>query len=716
MAHLEALMQRHFLDYASYFILDRAIPDIRDGLKPVQRRLLYTLYQIDDGRYHKVASVIGETMKLHPHGDAAIGDALVVLANKDYFIDRQGNFGDIITGHAAAAARYIECRLTPLARETLFSDALTELVPSYDGRSKEPTYLPSKLPVALMLGTEGIAVGLSTRILPHNLVELWKAQIEMLRGRRVTLVPDFPQGGTIDASAYDDGRGKVEVRARIEARGDHCVVIREIPYGTTTESLIASIEREIQRGRVKATTIHDFTADKVEIELPLARGARPSEVIPQLYAYTDCSVSHSSNLIVIRGRRPVEMTVSEVLAVLTDDLRERLRLELSHQRGQLEDRRHWLTLEQIFVEERVYRGIEDAAREDAVRAAVVAGMQPFARRFVRPLEDDDVTRLLDLRIRRISAYDIERNRREIQKTIDRIVEIDTKLADMKRTAIAYIKDLIRRYGGQYPRRTKIDQLQAIDVRAVATARLKVSYDPESGYFGTDVKGDLFKHQMSEFDLVLAISQDGSYRVLPPVEKVLIESKLLYCEPFDTEQGCELFVVYRDGKKLAYAKRVAIRSFVRSREYELIKDRAGTIDLLLSPTQVGRLTLHYFPTPRQRMGAATFDLDTLAPTSVGARGTRVAAKPVRKLELSGRRPRREAPPTEPALPSTKRAKRPAADAAAESEAAPPAPRASHGRIAAKTASSKAASSKAGSRKASVRKAATRKATGRKRPRK
>ena len=317
---LEKLMKKNFIEYASYSILDRAIPDLRDGLKPVQRRILHTLFEVNDGRYHKVAGVIGETMKLHPHGDASIGDALVVLANKNFFIDRQGNFGSILTGHPAAAPRYIECRLTPLALETLFNEPLTEFVDSYDGRTREPVFLPAKLPVLLMLGAEGIAVGMATRILPHNSVELWQAQIDLLNGEKVQLEPDFPQGGLMDASEYDDGRGKVEVRARIKTVDDKHIVIHEIPYGTTTESLIASIEAAVQKNRVKVSTINDYTTDKVEIELTLSRGVSASEAIPQLYAYTDCSVSLSSNIVVVRERRPVELTVTEILSELTQVL------------------------------------------------------------------------------------------------------------------------------------------------------------------------------------------------------------------------------------------------------------------------------------------------------------------------------------------------------------------------------------------------------------
>jgi topoisomerase-4 subunit A len=427
MSQLESLMKDHFVEYASYFILDRAIPDVRDGLKPVQRRIMHTLFKMSDGRFHKVANVIGDTMKLHPHGDSSIGDALVVLANKEYFIERQGNFGNLLTGHSAAAPRYIECRLTELALENMFHPALTEFIPSYDGRNEEPVLLPSKLPIVLMTGAEGIAVGMATKILPHNLPEIWKAQIAILGKKNFALFPDFAQGGLMDVSDYEDGAGKIEVRSKIESRDRKTVVIREIPYGTTTENLIASIESAVQKGRVKISSIDDFTTDKVEIELSIARGSDAKEVIPQLYAYTDCSVSVSSNLNVIKDRKPLQMTVSAIAVELTTALKEQLKRELEYDREQLIDRKHWLTLEQIFVEKRVYKDIENKKTSDAVRKAVWDGMQKHKRLFVRPMIDEDVARLLEVRIRRISAYDIERNRKEIEEIDKKIKAIEKKL-------------------------------------------------------------------------------------------------------------------------------------------------------------------------------------------------------------------------------------------------------------------------------------------------
>ena len=632
MARLETMMREHFVEYASYFILDRAIPDVRDGLKPVQRRILHTLFQMNDGRFHKVANVIGESMKLHPHGDASISDALVVLANKGFFIDTQGNFGNLLTGHPPAAARYIECRLSPLALETLFNENLTELVPSYDGRTLEPVRLPAKLPVALMLGIEGIAVGMATKILPHNLKEMWEAQIAILKKKKFELFPDFALGGLVDVSAYDDGRGKVEVRAKIETIDPKRIKISEIPHSTTTESLIASIEGAVQKDRVKLASIDDFTTDHAEIELTLARGVRPVEVIPQLYAYTDCSVTISSNINVIRDRKPVSMTVSEILRELTGRLVEALQGELEWERERLLDRQHWLTLEQIFIEKGVYKKLEQAETAEKVHQVVVRGMKKFERDFVRPMVDDDVKRLLEIRIRRISAYDIERNREEIDEVIAKIAAVDEKLANMKRTTIQYVESLLERYGDDFPRRTEITRIESVDKKAVARQNIKLSYDPDSGFFGSAVKGDLFRLNVSEYDFVLAIAADGTYRIMPPVDKVFFGAKLLYCHPFDPEAGSEFTLVYRDAKRMCFAKRFRIEKFIRNKEYRLVKDEKGRVDLLLQEGEIGSAKLTYVAQKRQRVKGSEYDLSQLESTSPTARGTRLAPKPVARVSF------------------------------------------------------------------------------------
>jgi topoisomerase-4 subunit A len=635
MTHVEPLMGQNFIEYASYVIVDRAIPELRDGLKPVQRRILTTLFKVDDGRFHKVANVIGETMKLHPHGDASIGDALVVLANKDYFIEKQGNFGSLVTGHAAAAPRYIECRLTDLARETLFKKELTDYRPSYDGRTEEPVTLPVKIPVLLMLGTEGIAVGMSTRILPYNFPELLVAQIAVLENQPFDLQPDFPTGGLADVSEYEDGLGRIKVRARIEATDDKTVVIREVPFGTTTEALIASIENAAQKGKIRIGSIDDFTTEAVEIEIGLPRGIYADEVIPQLYAHTDCEVSISSNPVVIRDRRPVEMPITDIVVALTEQLRETLRAELELELANLEDTRHWLSLERLFIEERIYKRIENATTADEVKYEVYSGLEPYSDQLERAVTDDDIERLLQIPIRRISQYDIDKNRAAYDRTVKAIKEVKAKLRRLTKTTIAYLHGLLERYGDQWPRRTEIATFDEVNVRSVARQNLKLSYDPETGFFGTDVKGDQFEMQVSEYDKILLISKDGSFRVVAPEAKVLIPGRVVWAGVLDPDEGRRFTVVYRFDDRMAHAKKVHIKSFIRDREYELIKDRKGRIDLLLEGDSDAGVHVTFVPRKRQRVHEGVFDLAEIDFQGTTARGRRVASKPVAKLKKISR---------------------------------------------------------------------------------
>ncbi|RLE35210.1 MAG: DNA topoisomerase IV subunit A [Acidobacteria bacterium] len=630
MTDLKPLMERNFLEYASYVIVDRAIPDLRDGLKPVQRRILATLFKVDDGKFHKVANIIGDTMKLHPHGDASIGDALVVLANKEFFIERQGNFGNIITGHSAAAPRYIECRLTELARQTLFSKELTETRPSYDGRNTEPVFLPAKLPILLMLGTEGIAVGMATRIMPHNFCELLRAQIAVLKGEPFELLPDFATGGLVDTTEYDDGRGKVKVRARIDVSSEKTIVIREVPFSTTTESLIASIENAAGKGKVKINSIDDFTTDTVEIEIGLPRGVYADEVVPQLWAHTDCEVSVSSNMVMIRDRRPVELSVTEVLCIQTDQVRGILKAELELELGHLEDQRHWLTLERIFIENRIYKRIEEATTAEAVKYEVYAGLEAYEELLVRAVTDDDIERLLKIPIRRISQYDIDRNRQEIKKTEKEITAVKRKLRKLTETTIGYLEGLLEDFGGQFPRRTEITTFESVDVRSVARQNLKAAYDPETGFFGTAVKGEKYQLSLSEYDKVLIISKDGSYRIIGPEEKTLIPGKVIYLDVFDPEKGAHFTVVYRDNGRIAWAKKIHIRAFIHNREYELIKGKEGKVDLLMPGGSDDTIHMDFVPAKRQRVREARFDLSILDEVGASARGRRLAPKPVLKL--------------------------------------------------------------------------------------
>ncbi len=586
-------MERNFLEYASYVILDRAIPDIRDGLKPVQRRILHTLKEMDDGKLHKVANVIGETMKLHPHGDASIGDALVNLANKEYFIDKQGNFGNLLTGHAAAAPRYIECRLTELAKDTLFSKVLTQYKPSYDGRREEPVFLPAKLPIILLQGTDGIAVGMATHILPHNLKELLQAQIAILQGKQVTVYPDFPGGGIADVSEYDQGRGKIKVRALIEKADDKTLIIREIPYSVTTEKLIESIEAANLKGNVKINSIDDFTTYKVEIQIGLPRGVYADEVLPQLYAYTNCEVNLTSNIVVIKDNHPCEMTVNQLLEYLTDCLRDLIQAELQYNLGQAKEKKHWLSLEAIFIENRIYKRIEEAKTEQSVHREIMDGLAPFVSQLERQVNDEDLQRLLALPIRRISLFDINRNRQAIKDVLAEINTLQKKLKHLNQTVIEYLEGLIKKYGEKYPRRTRIEELQTVDIKSVARQNIKVAYDPESGFFGSEVKAGgggsgggagsedaRYQFSMSEYDRILVICQDGSFKIIGPESKILIPGKVLYMDIFDQEKGQRFCIIYRDGQRKAFAKLIHIQKFVRDKEYELIKDKAGKIDHLI----------------------------------------------------------------------------------------------------------------------------------------
>jgi topoisomerase-4 subunit A len=642
---LSSLMRQNFLEYASYVVVDRAIPDIRDGAKPVQRRILHTLSTMDDGKFTKVANIIGECMKLHPHGDVSIGDALVVLANKGralgnpdlgYFIEKQGNFGNIMTGDGPAAARYIECRLTPLAKEVLFNPALTKYLPSYDGRREEPEALPAKVPVILMLGTEGIAVGMATTILPHNFGELIQAQIRYLKGEQYRgMRPDFPTGGIIDTSEYNDGRGKVKVRAKIEADGDKRVVITELPWGKTTESLMESIETAVAKGKVKIGEILDKTGEEVRIELNLPRGVAADEVIPQLFAFTDCEVEVNSNIVVIRDRKPAEIGVREIMEYCADRLKDIIKAELEHLLANLLDKQHWLTLEQLFIENRVYKKIENQTTEEGVNKAVWTGMEQFKKLFIRDMVDADVARLLEIRIKRISQYDIDKNRKDIDDIVRAIKEAKAKLKNLVGTTVDWLEYLLEKYAKLFPRRSKFKAMEEIDEKSVARANLRLGYDQATGFFGKSVKVYDREIKCSEYDKIIAIMGNGVYRIMAPTDKILLEGKLIHLDLFDPEKGIDLVVIYRDKQKIPWAKKVQIKAFIKDREYELIKDGAGKVDHLLFGKDglKGKVTSEMVPVPRLRVHEETFDLATLEPCGIAARGTKIAERATAKTIIS-----------------------------------------------------------------------------------
>lgn len=564
------MMAANFIEYASYVIKDRAIPDLEDGLKPVQRRIMHALNEMDDGRFHKVANVIGHTMQYHPHGDASIGNALVVLANKEYFIEKQGNFGNILTGDDASAPRYIECRLSPLAREVMFNKELTEYAPSYDGRKKEPITLPAKIPVTLLLGADGIAVGMSTRVLPHNFNEVLKAQIAVLKGKSFKLYPDFLTGGIMDVSEYQNGNGKVKIRARIEEVDQKTLVIREIPATTTTEGLITSIEEAARRGKIKLSSINDFTTDKPEIEIKLPRGIYAEDTIKRLYAYTNCEVGLSTSMVVIRNNTPEILSVEDILRHCTDKLVYLLRRELEIELGKLHDSFHEKTLAQIFIENRIYKRIEEANTFAKVMQEVRDGLEPYKDKLKRQITDDDIKKLLEIRIRRISRFDIEKNQKELQEILDQIDQVNYNLEHLTDFTIQYLKDLIKKYGKQFPRRTEIQELEDISAREVALKNVKVGHDKVNHFVGSQVKNSNKNDDplvCTEFDRLVLLRNNGKVKVIKVPEKEYV-GPVKYLFKADKEQVYCL--IYRDRKSgKHYVKRFKLDSYIMNREYKTI---------------------------------------------------------------------------------------------------------------------------------------------------
>jgi topoisomerase IV subunit A len=622
-AGLHTRVDRGFLDYASYVIRDRAIPNLADGLKPVQRRILWALHEKDDGRFIKVANVVGHTMQYHPHGDASIGDALVVLANKRYLIEGQGNFGNIFTGDPAAASRYIECRLTELARTEVFNDSITDFIPSYDGRNKEPVTLPCKLPLNLMLGTEGIAVGLSARILPHNFTELLEAQIAILKKQPFKCLPDFATGGLMDARDYQDGKSSVKVRAKIKTKDESTVVIKEIPPTTTTESLIASIEDAVQKGKLKVKSINDFTSETVEIEIRCHAGVDAEKLIDALYAFTDCEVSIASRIVVIKDNRPVELTVSEILRENTEQLVAILKRELELREKNLLDELHYRTLERIFIEERIYKAIEKCKTNEAVIAAVYDGFKPFKKQLIRDLADADVEKLLQVRIRRISLFDINKHREEMEKTKAELDETRKNLKGLTKYVIGHLEALLEKYGPQYPRlTTKSSRHEEVDVKEVAFKAFKVAYDRESGYVGYKVSGEEFKLECTKFDKVLLVFKDGTYKVTELPEKLFVGPELFYCGLPDREKT---FTCAYTDRNASYLKRFKFGGTIMNKAYLCIPEKSRI--LFFAPETPKILYVRYKPALHQKISQQTCEPEQVEVKSPKTRGRQMSIKDI-----------------------------------------------------------------------------------------
>jgi topoisomerase IV subunit A len=588
-APLERSYRDWFLDYASYVILDRAVPHIADGLKPVLRRVLHTLWEMDDGRFHKVANIVGATMRFHPHGDASIGAALVGMGQRAWLVEPQGNFGNVLTGDEAAAPRYIEARLTPFAREVLFNPKTTPWQLSYDGRAREPITLPAKFPIVLLEGAEGIAVGLSTKILPHNFNDLCRAAINHLQGKTFRIYPDFPTGGLADFSEYNDGErgGKVKIRARIEQRSKILLAITELPYATTTESVIESILAANAKGKIKIKRVDDNTADQVEILVHLPAGSEPEKVIQQLCVFTGCQVAISPSACVIDDDKPVFLGVREILKRSVDKTVELLKKELQIRQGELDQQWHWDSLERIFIEERVYRRIEKSKTWESVLQEIREGLKPFIKTLRREVVDDDIARLTEIRIKRISAYNRFEADEKLKKIEDEMKGVKHDLKNLTAYAIKWFEMLQEKYGKGIKRRTEYDEIEQISAAEVVSANQRLYVNREEGFIGLNWRQHEFVQECTILDSVLCIMNDGSLKVSKVADKVFMGLGIIHCTVFPKDGDTSFYtMIYQDGASgKAFAKRFQIGGLSRDKLYPLTKsDGSKVVYFEVSPTE------------------------------------------------------------------------------------------------------------------------------------
>jgi len=585
-APLAVSYRNWFLDYASYVILDRAVPHIDDGLKPVQRRVLHTLWDMDDGRFHKVANVVGATMKLHPHGDASIGAALVSIGQRGWLIEPQGNYGNLLTGDDAAAPRYIEARLTPFARDVLFNPKTTTWQLSYDGRNKEPVTLPAKFPIVLLEGADGIAVGLATKILPHNFNDLCRAAINHLQEKTFRILPDFPTGGTADFSDYNDGeRGsKVKVRAKIEERSKYVLAITELPFGVTTTSLIESILAANAKGKIKIKHVDDNTADKVEILVHLPQGAEPDKVIQQLYVFTSCQVQlNPAACVIVRDPKsgddkPHFLGVRDILTASVDATKALLKRELDIKLAELEQQWHWDSLERIFIEERIYRNIEKSKTWESVLDEIRKGLKPFVRQLRREVTDDDIVRLTEIRIKRISAYNRFQAEEAMKKIEAGIQETKSHLKNLTGHAVAWFEMLQGKYGKGIKRRTSYDEIEQIDASAVVSANQRLYVNRKDGFIGLNWRQHEFVTECTILDSVIAIMKDGSLKVSKVADKIFMGREIIHIAIWPKEGDANFYtMVYQDGETgKALAKKFQIGGLSRDKLYPLVKSENSRV--------------------------------------------------------------------------------------------------------------------------------------------
>ncbi len=579
--HLSGMYQNWFLDYASYTILDRAVPHIEDGLKPVQRRILHSMKRMDDGRFNKVANIVGHTMQFHPHGDASIGDALVQLGQKDLLIDTQGNWGNILTGNKAAAPRYIEARLSKFALDTVFNPKTTEWQMSYDGRNKEPITLPVKFPLLLAQGAEGIAVGLSTKVLPHNFVEICDAAISYLHEEPFQLFPDFPTGGSIDVSKYNDGQrgGVLKVRAKIEKLDPKTLVIREIPFSKTTETLIDSILKAIEKGKIKARHVEDLTAAKVEIQVQLAPGVSSDKTLDALYAFSDCEINISPNCCVIEDNKPQFLTISDVLRHSVDRTKDLIRQELEIRKGELLEQLHFYSLEKIFIEERIYKDkkFEQAPNVDAVCEHIDERLTPYYPQMIREVTKDDILKLLEIKMQRILKFNKDKADELMARIKAEIDEIDKDLANLVEVTADWFKFLKDKYGKDHPRLTEIRNFDTIEAAKVVEANQKLYINRSDGFIGTGLKKDEFVCNCSDIDDIIIFYKDGKFKVVRVADKLFVGKNVLWLGVFKKNDQRTIYnAVYRDGKKGTYfIKRFNVPSITRDREYDITSGTPGS---------------------------------------------------------------------------------------------------------------------------------------------
>lgn len=639
LTHLSGMYKDWFLDYASYVILERAVPYINDGLKPVQRRILHAMKRLDDGRYNKVANIIGHTMQFHPHGDASIGEALVQLGQKNLLIDTQGNWGNIYTGDGAAAPRYIEARLSKFALEVIFNPKTTLWKQSYDGRNKEPITFPVKFPLLLAQGVEGIAVGLASKILPHNFNELLDACIKHMEGKKFTLYPDFPTGGMVDVERYNDGLrgGNIKVRAKIEKVDNKTLAITELPFSKTTDSLIDSILKANDKGKIKIKKIDDNTSDKVEILIHLGNGVSIDQTMDALYAFTDCETSISPNSCIIKNDKPVFMPVSEILKASAELTRNLLQQELEIRKHELQEEWHSLSLERIFIENRIYHDIEECETWEAVLTAIDEGLKPHTKNLLRAVTEDDIIRLTEIKIKKISKYDIDKANQRINAIEEEIQEVETHIANIVPFTIRYFEAIKKKYGKGKERKTEIRSFDNIVATRVVMANEKFYINREEGFIGTSLKKDDFLFECSDIDDIIIFRKDGTYFVTKVTEKTFIGKKPLFVGLFKKNDDRTIYnVAYRDGKAgITYVKRFSVNAITRDREYNITQGTKGSSVNYFTVNPNGEAeTIRVILKPIQRLKKQSFDYDfaELTIKNRSAKGNILTKYPVHKISM------------------------------------------------------------------------------------